>query len=39
MSVKASGSLESSRKKIFTDTTYIMFRKCESNVFVLRRPI
>ena len=31
-------SLESARKKFLIDTTYIMSRKWESNVFGLRRP-
>ena len=29
---------ESERKKIFMNSTYIMSRKWESNVFGLRRP-
>ena len=29
---------ESARKKIFMNSTYIMSRKSESNVFGLRRP-
>ena len=31
-------SLESARKKIFMNSTYIMSGKWESNVFELRRP-
>ena len=31
-------SLESARKKFLIDSTYIMSRKWESNVFGLRRP-
>ena len=31
-------SLESARKKIFMNSTYIMSRNWESNVFGLRRP-
>ena len=31
-------SLESARKKFFKNSTYIMSRKSESNVFGLRRP-
>ena len=31
-------SLESAKKKILMNTTYIMSRKWESNVFGLRRP-
>ena len=30
--------LESARKKFFMNSTYIMSRKWESNVFSLRRP-
>ena len=29
---------QSARKKFFMNSTYIMFRKKESNVFGLRRP-
>ena len=38
MSLKAISSLECSRKKFFMNSTYIMSRKEESNVFGLRRP-
>ena len=38
MSLTASGSLESERRKFFMNSTYIMSRKLESNVFALRRP-
>ena len=38
MSLTAMGSLESSRRKFFMNSTYIMSRKEESNVFGLRRP-
>ena len=31
-------SLESARRRIFMNSTYILSRKWESNVFVLRRP-
>ena len=31
-------SLESARKKFLMNSAYIMSRKWESNVFVLRRP-
>ena len=38
MTLTASSSLESVRKKFFMNSTYIMSRKWESNVFWLRRP-
>ena len=38
MSLKAISSLESARRKLFMNSTYIMSRKEESNVFRLRRP-
>ena len=38
MSLRAISSLESARRKFFMNTTYIMSRKMESNVFGLRRP-
>ena len=38
MSLTAIGTLESARRKFFMKPTYIMSRKKESNVFVLRRP-
>ena len=38
MSLTAISSLESTRRKIFINSTYIMSRKMEPNVFVLRRP-
>ena len=38
MSLTAISSLESTRRKFFMNSTYIMSRKYESNVFVLRRP-
>ena len=31
-------SIESAKKKFFMNSTYIMSRKWESNVFGLRRP-
>ena len=31
-------SVESATKIFLIDSTYIMSRKCESNVFVLKRP-
>ena len=37
MSLTAMLSLESTRRKSFRNSTYIMSRKKESNVFVLRR--
>ena len=38
MSLIAISSLESLRRKFFVNSTYIMSRKWESNVFALRRP-
>ena len=38
MSLTAISSLESRRREFFMNTTYIMSRKLESNVFVLRSP-
>ena len=38
MSLTAISSLESTRRKFFRNSTYIMSRKMESNVFGLRRP-
>ena len=38
MTLTPISSLESARKKIFMNSTYIMSRECESNVFLLRRP-
>ena len=38
MSLTAISSLESARRKFFMNSTYIMSRKKESNVFALRRP-
>ena len=38
MSLTAIRTLESARRKFFMKPTYIMSRKEESNVFVLRRP-
>ena len=38
MSLTAISSLESRRRKFFMNTTYIMSRNLESNVFGLRRP-
>ena len=38
MSLTATSSLESARRKIFMNSTYIMSRKYESKVFGLRRP-
>ena len=37
MSLTAIHSLESTRRKFFMNSTYIMSRKMESNVFGLRR--
>ena len=37
MSLTTISSLESTRGKFFMNSTYIMSRKFESNVFVLRR--
>ena len=38
MSLSAKSSLESARRKFFQNSTYIMSRKYESNIFGLRRP-
>ena len=38
MSLSAKSSLESTRRKFFMNSTYIMSRKKESNVFGLSRP-
>ena len=38
MSLKAISWLESARRNFFMNSTYIMSRKMESNVFGLRRP-
>ena len=38
MSLTAIHSLESTRRKFFMNSKYIMSRKMESNVFGLRRP-
>ena len=38
MSLKELSSLESARRKFFMNTTYIMSKNMESNVFGLRRP-
>ena len=38
MSLSAKSSLQSTRRKFFMNSTYIMCRKYESNVFGLRRP-
>ena len=38
MSLTATSSLESARRKLFMNSTYIMSRKSESNVFALSRP-
>ena len=38
MSLTANSSLKSARRKFFTNTTYIISRKLESNVFGLRKP-
>ena len=38
MSLKPISSLDSTRRKFFMNSTYIMSRKMESNVFGLRRP-
>ena len=37
MGLRAISSLESARRKFFMNTTYIMSRNMESNVFGLRR--
>ena len=38
MSLTANSSLASARTKFFMNSTYIMSRKKQSNVFGLRRP-
>ena len=38
MSLTANSSFESARRKFFMNSTYIMSRKWESNVFGLRMP-
>ena len=38
MSLSGKSSMESARRKFFMNTTYIMSRKQDSNVFGLRRP-
>ena len=38
MSLTATSSLESATRIFFMNSTYIMSRKLESNVFGLRRP-
>ena len=38
MSLSAKSSMESARTKFFMNSTYIISRKWESNVFGLRRP-
>ena len=38
MSLTAISSLESVRRKFFMNTTYMMSRKKESDVFELRKP-
>ena len=38
MSLKAMSSFESARRIFLMNSTYIMSRKMESNLFVLRRP-
>ena len=38
MTLTPLSSVESARKKFFIDSTYIMSRRWESNVFGLRRP-
>ena len=38
MSLVVISSLESETRKFFMNSTYILSRKWESNVFVLRRP-
>ena len=38
MSLAVISSLEKARRKFFMDSTYILSRKWESNVFVLTRP-
>ena len=38
MSLTAMNLLQSARRKFFMNSTYIMSRKWDSNVFFLRRP-
>ena len=38
MSLTAMSMLESARRKLFMNSSYIMSRKKDSNVFGLRRP-
>ena len=38
MSLRTNSSLEAARRKFFMNSTNIMSRKMESNVFGLRRP-
>ena len=38
MSLTANSSLKSARREFFMNSTYIMSRKLESNVFGLSRP-
>ena len=38
MSLAVIRSLESARRKFFMNSTFILSRKWESNVFMLRRP-
>ena len=38
MSLTANSSLKSARREFFMNSTYIMSRKFESNVFGLSRP-
>ena len=38
MSLTLTSSLESGRRKFFMNSTYIMSRKWESNVYELTRP-
>ena len=38
MSLRAIHSLESTKRNFLMNSTYIISRKLESNVFVLRRP-
>ena len=38
MSLTAKSSIQSVRRKVFMNSTYIMSRKKESNVFGLSRP-
>ena len=38
MSLSVKSSLQSTRRKFFMNSTYIMSRKKESNVFRLSRP-